>query len=102
MKRKMTMFVMALCLFAGSYAYADPPDNKKPHEWQKQQYDMEKERQQKEREFYKDDRKYREEIKKDDYGKRREGMTITTESGMIGKNIVTLQTITGTTSRKIM
>ncbi len=72
MKRKMTMFVMALCLFAGSYAYADPPDNKKPHEWQKQQYEMEKERQQKEREFYKDDRKYREEMKKDDYGKRRD------------------------------
>jgi len=71
MKRKMTMFVMALCLCAGSYAYADPPDSKKSHEWQKQQYEMEKERQQKEREFYKDDRKYHDE-EKGDYGKHRD------------------------------
>jgi len=72
MKRQMTMFVMALCLCAGSFAYAAPPDNKKSHEWQTQQYEMEKERQQKEREFNKDDRKYHEEMNKDDYGKHRD------------------------------
>jgi hypothetical protein len=58
MKRKVTMFVMAVFLCAGSYAYAGPPSSKQSQERQRPQQEMERE-----------SLKHRQEMDRGEYGK---------------------------------